>query len=226
MAEYVYLDIETIPTQDDAVKAEIAATIRPPASMSKAETIAKWEAEQKLGAVAEAVAKTGLDGGYGHVVCIGWAVGAEKVRSSIISTIDHERDLLDEVFGAITAGRSFTGRTVIVGHNVAEFDLRFLWQRACVLGVATPPWFPRDPKPWSDDVHDTMAMWAGRNGRISLDRLAKIFGLGGKTQGMTGADVGRVWAGGDADRIAAYCRDDVEMTRAIHRKMLVAMGAA
>ena len=71
-----------------------------------------------------------------------------------------------------------------------------------------------------------MAMWAGRNGRISLDRLAKIFGFGGKTQGMTGADVGRVWSGGDIDRISAYCRDDVEMTRAIHRKMLVAMGAA
>lgn len=226
MAEYVYIDIETVPTQDESIKAEIAETVRPPASMSKPETIAKWEAEQKPTAVAEAISRTGLDGGLGHVVCIGWAVGAEKVRSSIISTVDDERDLLDEVFGAITAGRAFTGRTVIVGHNVAEFDLRFLWQRACVLGIAVPPWFPRDPKPWSEDVHDTMALWAGRNGRIGLDRLAKVFGLPGKLAGISGADVGRVWAGGDLDRIAAYCRQDVETVRAIHRKMLVAMGAA
>ncbi len=226
MTDYIYLDIETVSTQDEAVRDEIAATVRPPASMSKAETIAKWEADQKASAVADAVAKTALDGGYGHVVCIGWAIGEGRAQSDVIRDVADEAFLLAGIFDVITSERSFTGRTVIVGHNVAEFDLRFLWQRACVLGVPVPPWFPRDPKPWSDDIHDTMAMWAGRNGRIGLHRLAKIFGAGGKLSDMTGADVGRVWAGGDLDRIAAYCRQDVEITRAVHRKMLVAMGAA
>lgn len=230
MTDYVYIDIETVPTQDEAVREEIAATVRPPATMSKAETIAKWEIEQKPTAAAEAVAKTALDGGYGHVVCIGWAIGDGEVSASVLDPkyggVDHERSYLEAIFTKITAARPFSGRTVIVGHNVAEFDLRFLWQRACVLGVPVPPWFPRDPKPWAENVHDTMAMWAGRNGRISLDRLAKIFGVGGKFDGMTGADVARVWAGGDLARIADYCRQDVEITRAIHRKMLVAMGGA
>lgn len=225
MADHVYIDIETVPTQDDDVKAEIAAGIKPPASMSKPETIAKWEAEQKSAAVAEAVAKTALDGGYGHVVCIGAAVNDGPAWSEIIPAVSSEKSLISSVFDRITKSRDIrNGATVIVGHNVAEFDLRFLWQRACVLGIAVPPWFPRDPKPWSESVHDTMVLWAGRNGRIGLDRLARIFGVPGKMEGISGADVGRVWASGDLSRIATYCRDDVETTRSIHQRMLVAMG--
>ena len=43
----IYLDIETIPGQSPELKTEIAATIKPPGSMKKAETIARWEAEEK-----------------------------------------------------------------------------------------------------------------------------------------------------------------------------------
>lgn len=223
MAEYIYLDIETVPTQDEDVKAKIAETVKPPASMSKAETIAKWELEQRPMAIAEAVSRTALDGGYGHVVCIGWAVGGDKVSAPIIGDVKAERDLISGVFDAIEKVRTRNGMTVIVGHNVAEFDIRFLWQRAFVLGVRLPPWFPRDPKPWSDTVNDTMAMWAGARERISLDRLCGYLGIPGK-QGMTGADIGRVWASGDLPRIAAYCRADVEAVRDIHRRMLKATG--
>ena len=75
MMTYLYLDIETIPAQSQAAKDRIAATIKPPAQMKKAETIAAWEKEGKEQAVQEAIDKTSFDGGLGHVCCIGWAIG-------------------------------------------------------------------------------------------------------------------------------------------------------
>ena len=64
---FCYIDIETIPTQSAETRARIADTVKPPATMKKAETIAAWEAEQKPVAVEEAISKTGLKGAYGHI---------------------------------------------------------------------------------------------------------------------------------------------------------------
>ena len=59
----IYLDIETIPGQRQGLKDEIGKTITHPGSMKKAETIAKWEAEQKPEAayfVTEGGQRTGI----------------------------------------------------------------------------------------------------------------------------------------------------------------------
>jgi len=58
VTHYLYLDIETLPTSDAAVMAEIAASVTPPGSYKKPETIAEWERETKPGLVKEAIAKT------------------------------------------------------------------------------------------------------------------------------------------------------------------------
>lgn len=69
---YLYLDIESIPAQTQRAKNRIASTVKPPAQMKKAETIAAWEKDCKEQAVIEAIDKTSFDGGLGHVCCIGW----------------------------------------------------------------------------------------------------------------------------------------------------------
>jgi len=56
---YVYLDIETIPTQDPIQIEAIKANAKPPAAMKKAETIDAWRAEQ--GAAAGDDAEWGWD---------------------------------------------------------------------------------------------------------------------------------------------------------------------
>lgn len=53
----IYLDIETLPTTDQEIIAEIEAGIKAPANYSKPETIAKWMEENKEKAVKEAVHK-------------------------------------------------------------------------------------------------------------------------------------------------------------------------
>lgn len=222
MADYLYLDIETIPASDPAIIAEIASQVTPPATMKKAETIAEWEANQKATAVSEAVAKTSFNGAYGQVCCIGWAWNDDEPESIVAK---NEAGVLSQAATIIVRTRPTFEMPVIVGHYVADFDLRFLWQRAFVLGVKMPAWWPRDPKPWSREVHDTMNMWAGAKGSISLDNLCKALRIEGKT-GVDGSMVAGMWERGEYDAIASYCRGDVERVRNVHRKMLVAMGEA
>lgn len=220
---YLYLDIETIPAQSPEVRAKIAEQVTPPASMKKAETIAAWVAEQKPAAIEEAIAKTALDGTYGHICCIGWALDDEEPQTVIA---------LDEA-GALRGFSDWlTARTdnsfklpVIVGHNVIGFDIRFIWQRAILLGVQMPSWFPRDPKPWDRDVFDTMTAFAGQRGTISMARLCEAMGMEGKGD-IDGSMIAKLWADGDHQTIREYCKGDVARTREIHRRMMVAFGEA
>jgi len=223
VTHYLYLDIETLPTNDAAVMAEIAASVTPPGSYKKAETIAEWERETKPALVKEAIAKTSFSGAAGSVCVIGWAWNDAEPRSLQVAGDMTERQLLDCMSNVLADTRpSGFERPVIVGHYVAGFDIRFLWQRAFVLGVPLPAWFPRDPKPWSDGIHDTMAMWGGKES-ISLDDLCRALLIAGKGN-MTGADVAGMWARGEQEAVAAYCRDDVSRVRAVHQRMMIALG--
>jgi len=225
MADYLYLDIETIPTADPQDIAQIAASVSPPSTMTKADTIAAWEADKKPAAIAEAVAKTSFNGAFGSVCCIGWAWNETEAESVDMGKLDEAQFMAHAMKSIIQSkpGREAFHQTVIVGHYVADFDLRFLWQRAFVLGVKMPAWWPRDPKPWSKEVNDTMQIWAGAKGSISLDNLCKALRIEGKT-GVDGSMVAGMWERGEYDAIAEYCRGDVERVRQVHRKMLVAMG--
>lgn len=217
---HIYLDIETIPASDPTIIAEIAAGITPPKSMSKPETIAAWEAETKPGLVKEAVAKTSFNGALGSVCVIGWAWDDEPVRSATIEKVS-EATMLRAWVQLVGADADF-GPKIVVGHNVT-FDIRFLWQRAIVFGVPMPSWFPRDPKPWGRDTFDTMTAFAGVKDTISLDKLCKALGIPGKDD-FDGSMVADAWAAGEFDKVAAYCRADVERVRLIHRKMQIAYG--
>lgn len=223
---YLYLDIETIPAQTDAAKERVASTVKPPAQMKKADTIAAWEKEQKAAAVEEAIAKTSFDGGMGHVCCIGFAINDGQIHSESVKTLLEERKAIEAFIEVVEISRHNGWENIqIVGHFVAGFDLRFLTQRAIVLGVRLPRWWPRDPKPWSNEVFDTMVAWAGAKGSISLDALCFSLGLEGKGD-VDGSMVAQMWADGKHDEIGSYCRDDVARVRRVHQKMLAALGEA
>lgn len=224
-ARYLYLDIETIAAQSEEARQAIAKTVRPPATLKKAETIAAWEANEKQKAIDEAVAKTSFDGTYGHVCCIGWAIGEGQIRSASVTRVEDEKLVLEAVFKEMRPVSEGWETPVIVGHNVSGFDIRFLWKRAFILGVRMPAWMPRDPKPWGVDVFDTMTVFAGQRETIGMDRLCAAMGLEGKGD-IDGSMVADLWAKGEHETIAEYCRADIERTRAIHRKMMVTLGEA
>lgn len=219
---YLYVDIETIPCQTNSGRERLASNVKPPAQMKKAETIAAWEKNDKLAAIEEAISRSGLDGAYGHICCVGYAFDDEPAEAIMM---DDELSTL-VAFAAEIESRSRAAMgaiPTIVGHSVAEFDIRFIWQRAMVLGIRLPSWFPRQPKPWSSEVFDTMTAWSGARNRISLDNLCAALGLEGKGD-IDGSMVGQMWAEGRHDEIAAYCRQDIERTRACHHRMQVSFG--
>ena len=218
----IVIDIETIPTERQDVRDYIAATVSPPGNISKAETIAKWNEESRPAAIEEAVNKTGLDGAFGRICVIGWAIDDGPV-STVYSDSD-ERELIAQFSRHLNEqtrpNELFT--TVIVGHNVSAFDLRFLTQRHIINGIKPPPVIARaaQAKPWeSDKVFDTMAQWAGVGNRVSLDKLCLALGIESPKGDIDGSKVWDFVKAGKIAEVAEYCAKDVEATREVWRRM-------
>lgn len=216
---FVYFDIETIPCQDEDYRAELARKVTAPATYKKQESVEKWLAENRDSAADEAMAKTSFDGGRGHVCTISWAKNDSGIEVRHAKTIADERNVIADFFAELDPYHAET----LVGHNITGFDLAFLKKRAVCLGIVMPDAssFPRDPKPWDKSVQDTMSMWAGGTGRISMDNLCSILGITGK-DGFDGSMVADAWAKGDHDTIAEYCKDDIYRTREIHKRFIAA----
>jgi hypothetical protein len=219
----LYLDIETLPTDRADVRAYLAASVKHPATISKAETIQKWNEESRPGAVDEAVAKTGLDGSFGRVCVIGWALDHEEVQTVYNAT--DERCLLQAFADRLRIKPSDQLSTTVVGHNVSGFDLRFLVQRYIVHNMRPPAVIARaaHAKPWeADKVFCTMTQWAGAGNRVSLEKLCLALSIPSPKSDITGATVAAAVAAGRIDDVAAYCVGDVNATRAVHRRMTFA----
>lgn len=212
----VYLDLETIPSQDPAFRAEALKAVKAPGQFKKPESIVQWLSENAVAAADEAVAKTSFDPAHGHICCIGFAFEDKKAASYSATSVQVERSMLENFFNDIN-GLPTLGMVRIIGHNVSAFDLRFLLCRAIVLGVTIPRSIPRDIKPWGEFVFDTMTAWAGPRGTIGQDRLAKALGMKGKGD-FDGSMVAEAWVNGEHEKIAAYCRNDIDVVREIHRR--------
>ena len=62
---YLTFDIETSPTTDEKVIAELVETVQPPANYKKPDTIEKWMDEHAQEKAQELINRTALDGSYG-----------------------------------------------------------------------------------------------------------------------------------------------------------------
>lgn len=209
----VYLDLETIPCQDPAYREAVRHNLKAPGNIKKPESIAQWMAENADAAVDEAVAKTSFDPAHGHICTIGFAIGDGEIVALHAETVEQEAGIIQSFFDAMPN----MGLVRIIGHNVAGFDLRFILCRAIVLGIPIPRCIPRDIKPWSESIFDTMTAWAGARGTIGQDRLAGALGMEGKGD-FDGSMVAAAWANAEHERIASYCKRDIETIRNIHQR--------
>lgn len=228
----IYLDIETCPSQLEGVREQIAKGVTCPGNITKAESIATWEVEKKPAAVEEAWRKTSFDGALGHIAVIGLAFNDEKPTTLYRGDwVNAEAEVLREAFDTIhdRCSRNLGDRPLFIGHNIVEFDFRFLFQRAVMLGVKPTPFIPFSAKPWDDKVFDTMARWGGIKNPVKLDKLVGAMGLQ-----LKGSEIGEeidgslVWdfvkAGRIAD-VAKYCGGDIERTRGVFKRMTFAEAA-
>lgn len=222
----IFLDIETVGTNDARVIEELRQSIKPPANYSKEETIAKWMEQNHEAELDKLVRKTALDGLYGQIISIAWAIDDGEIQCVYRSSYDESEYILLATFLAnlFLAKDEYGNRIGItkwVGHYISGFDLRFIWQRCVIKGVKSLIEIPYDAKPWDKNIFDTKVAWTGSgqySGAGSLDKLSSVILGEGKGE-INGANVFDYFMRGEIDKIVEYNKKDVEMTRVLYKKM-------
>ncbi len=207
----LFLDIETLPA-DESYRGKVAATIRPPASMKKADTIQKWEADDKPAAIEKAFRETSFKGTFGRILCIGYVKEAPSGETEGVLSGD-EPSILREFWELSQDVDLF------IGHNIFDFDLKFITQRSMIHGVR-PTKAPSFARYRSDSVYDTMAEWAcWSQDRIRLGDLAEALGIKSPKDAMDGSQVYDYYRDGRSEEIYEYCLKDVKATRSVYKRM-------
>lgn len=217
MPETVELDIETIPGPESILWA-FEESIEAPGQYKKPESIAEWKREHGKEAALDKWLATSFDGSLGQVCVIGVSVNGKDPQAFWSDAYRHDEEVILRRFYEYLQDHQVNSSTVWVGHNIINFDLRFLFQRTVVQGVRPPRCVPYNASPYSDRTYDTQAKWAGRD-RVKFDDLCKALGLAGKT----GVDGSKVWGlvkDGRIAEVADYCLNtDVAQLRQVYERM-------
>lgn len=110
-----------------------------------------------------------------------------------------------------------------IGFNINGFDLPFLVRRSWILGIEMPSWI-MNGRYWSTRFVDLLELWlCGQRGAApildnKLDTIAKAFGLGGKTEGVSGADFAQLLVD-DRKLAIEYLQQDVRLTMDLAEQM-------
>lgn len=228
------LDIETIPADVSVPKTREALEYlynRKIEKKMRDKNVTRDEAILDFGDFDSFVNTTGLDGSFGRVLCIAYAVNSDPVR--VICHPDNEAKTLADFWHV--AGQC----DLFIGHNVMDFDLRFILQRSIVLGVK-PSWnrFQElGKKPWDMvkylsfsrysnlPIFDTMQEWGNwGSAKVGLEHIALALGIPTPKVGIDGSEVWQFFKDGKVTEICDYCARDVETTRAVYERITMTGG--
>ncbi|MFC1663282.1 ribonuclease H-like domain-containing protein [Patescibacteria group bacterium] len=196
------LDIETIPAEE-AKRKIIEKDIEARTSLKRL----KPDNREDL------FRKTALDGNYGRILCIGYIKKPGNKKADIIA--GEESEILAKFWELAKDINLF------IGHNVIDFDLKFIYKRSIILGIKPTQWLPF-ARYRNNPIFDTMYEWEKwtYGAKIKLDELAKVLGLPTSKQDIDGSQVYDYFLKGKTDMIYNYCKADVELTQAIYNKMI------
>jgi predicted PolB exonuclease-like 3'-5' exonuclease len=222
----LYFDIETIPADKSSEKPLLYLYERKLTKKMKDKGCDRDTAIAEIGTFEKYFDMTGFDGAFGRVLCIAYAVNDEETR--VICNDGNEKKTLEDFWFIANQIDLF------VGHNIMEFDLRFLIQRSIILGVK-PTWNRFEipgKKPWDIDkfltfarykscpIFDTMQEWSNwGQGKVGLEHIALAMGIPTPKDGIDGSEVARFYNEGKVKDICDYCKRDVEVTRAVYKRM-------
>lgn len=200
----IYLDIETIP----ATGSDLNKLKEIHESKKKKYELKGQKYSKKFKDFYE---ETNFSGSFGQILCLAYAIDDNEVEIltgkeiNILKNFWHLAKNMD----------------LFIGHNVMDFDLKFIYQRSIIFQVKPTKelCFARYR---SFPIYDTLRewqCWGGGNGLDSLDALAKAFDLPTSKQGIDGSQVYNFYTQGRLDEIYKYCKADVELNRKIYKKM-------
>ena len=192
----IYLDIETVPT-DRAL-----------------EENGLLDAQIKL-EEPELIKKLSLSAATAKIICVCYAI--EPSLTNSIEVLQGEETELIRNFWKLVADCH-----LFVGHNILDFDLRFIYQRSVIHQIK-----PSRELPFgrfrNAPIYDTMHEWSkwGRE-HVSLDALSKALGIPSPKENLDGSKVYPYYRAGKLPEIVEYCKRDVDSVRQVYRRLTFA----
>ena len=194
----LYLDIETIPAGEEQHGALKILHAKKEAKKEKNGE----DFEQYL-------LKTSFDGSFGRIICIAYAIDDNPVEC----LCKDEAEMLRKFWELAKDADLF------IGHNVMDFDLRFIYQRSIVNRVL-PSVDLNFARYRNYPIYDTMKEWVKWSmNSIGLEHVALALGIPTPKDGIDGSQVFDFYKKGKIKEIAEYCKRDVEATRAVYKRM-------
>lgn len=199
----LFLDIETLPAPGE--KMEILKSFWEDSRRKNGTPLKKGENDFET-----YFRNTSFQGEFGRILCISCAIDDQPAEA----LSGDEAEILRKFWAIAKDAHLF------VGHNIMEFDLRFIYKRSVILGVR-PSRELSFARYRSEPIFDTMKEWEkwGAQG-CSLHRLSIALGIASpKEEGIDGSKVYDYYLAGKVDDICKYCNRDVEATRKVYKKM-------
>ncbi len=189
----LYFDIETVPT-DKALQEN-----------------GLLDAQIKLDE-AETIKKLSLSAVTAKIICLCYMI--EPSVSGTIEVLQGEETDIIKGFWKIVPDCN-----LFVGHNILDFDMRFIYQRSVIHNIK-----PSRDIPFTRfrnaPIYDTMQEWSkwGRE-HASLDTLSKALGIPSPKENLDGSKVYPYYRAGKLPEIIEYCKRDVASVRAVYKRL-------
>jgi predicted PolB exonuclease-like 3'-5' exonuclease len=187
----VFFDIETVPT-DQALQAS-----------------GLLESQMQLDE-ADVVKRLSLSAMTAKICCLGYAV--EPPLDSTVEVLHGDEQEILKGFWKLAADCN-----LFVGHNILDFDLRFIYQRSVIHQIRPSREIPF-ARFRNAPIYDTMQEWSkwGRE-HASLDALSKALGVPSPKENLDGSKVYPYYRNGKLTEICEYCKRDVDSVRQVYR---------
>lgn len=212
----LYMDIETGPCSETLERVPFDPSTVALGNFKDEEKIKAKIEKAKI----EHTAKAALVHETARVLVIGF----KDDNGVTMLAYQHEEELLTEAWRTIE--QHLMAQQDLVGFNIKGYDLPVLVQRSRIHRIQIPKILYRIPAydPWHSKVKDLQDYWqmGDRHKRGGLDYIARVFGVGQKTKGISGADFARLYHGTEQEREQAlhYLRNDLNLTEAVANVLL------
>lgn len=190
----LYLDIETVPTERSLCDHHLL------------------ESQMQLDE-ADLVKRLSLSAATAKILCLAYAF--EPPADAVVEVLHGDEATILREFWKLALEAN-----LLVGHNVLDFDLRFIYQRSVVHQIKPSREIPF-ARFRNSPVYDTMQEWSkwGRE-HVSLDLLAKALAIPSPKESLDGSKVYPCFRAGKLDEIYEYCRRDVDTVRQVYRRLI------
>jgi len=166
---------------------------------------------------AELIKKLSLSAATAKIICLCYAI--DPPGDAPIQVLQGEETDIIRNFWKLAIDCN-----LFVGHNILDFDMRFIYQRSVIHQIK-----PLRDIPFTRfrnaPIFDTMQEWSkwGRE-HVSLDTLSKALDIPSPKENLDGSKVYPYYRAGKLAEIVEYCKRDVDSVRQVYRRLSFTKG--